>query len=301
MVDELQYKDYYKILGVARTATPEEIKRAYRKLAAKFHPDKNKAKGSEDRFKEVNEANEVLSDAKKREQYDLLGENWRGGQQFTPPPGWQRAQGRGGNAAFGGGGANFSDFFSSLFGGADMGGGGFGQGFSQAPEDSRDVLTITLEEAFHGGMRSLSLSNGRNLEVKIPKGVTEGKSIRLARQGRFGGDLLLEIRYAKHPVFNIDGKNVSCTVNVSPWEAALGAEVSIPTLGGEVSMRVPAGTQGGKKMRLKGRGLPVSSTEAGDQFVQFQVLTPAAATDDDRALYAQLAEHFKGFKPRAAA
>ena len=292
----MQYKDYYKILGVPRTASADEIKRAYRKLAAKYHPDKNKAKGAEEKFKEANEANEVLSDPAKRKRYDTLGPNWQGGQSFSPPPGF----GGGGRASSFGGSGDFSDFFSSLFGGAEGGFGG-GRGFhQQAPEDSRDVLTITLEEAFHGGSRTLQLSTGRTLDVKIPKGIAEGKSIRLAKQGRFGGDLLLEMRYAPHPRFTVQGRDVSCAVNIAPWESALGGEVSVPTLAGEVSLRLPAGTQGGKKMRLKGRGLPAAGAgEAGDQFVQFQMVTPPAASEAERELYAQLAERFADFKPRA--
>jgi curved DNA-binding protein len=295
----MQYKDYYKILGVPRTASPEEIKRAYRKLAAKYHPDKNTAKGSEDKFKEINEANAVLSDAEKRERYDTLGENWQGGQSFTPPPGWGRnSRSRG---QFGGGGADFSDFFASMFGG---GGSPFGAGHQQAApaEDSRDVLTITLEEAFNGGSRSVSLHGGKTLEIKIPKGIQEGKSIRLAKQGRFGGDLLLEIRYAQHPQFTVQGRDLTSTVLIAPWESALGAEVGVATLAGEVRLKIPAGTQGGKRMRLKGRGMPApasSGTEAGDQFVLFQIQTPAASSEADRAAYAALAQHFAGFSARS--
>lgn len=302
----MKYKDYYKILGVERSATAEEIKRAYRKLAAKYHPDKNAAKGSEDKFKEINEANEVLSDPEKRERYDTLGENWQGGQSFSPPPGWGGfGQGGGrsrGQFGAGGGGADFSDFFASMFGG---GGSPFGGGTQQAApaEDSRDTLTITLEEAFNGGSRSVSLHGGKNLEIKIPKGIQEGKSIRLAKQGRFGGDLLLEIRYAQHPTFAVQGRDVTSTVLITPWESALGAEVSVPTLAGEVRLKIPAGTQGGKKLRLKGRGMPGTASnggETGDQFVLFQIQTPAASSEADRAAYAAMAQHFASFTPRAS-
>ena len=290
----MEYKDYYKILGVALTATPAEIKKAYRKLAAEFHPDKSKAKGAEDRFKEVNEANEVLSDAEKRKAYDELGSDWRAGQQFRPPPGWggrgRRTAGGGNPGGFSG---DFSDLFSSMFGG---GGAGMGGGFAPEAEDSRDVLTISLEESFHGGSRRVQLSSGKTLEVKIPKGVTEGQTIRLTGQGRFGGDLLLEMRFAAHPRFEIKGRDLSTVINVTPWESALGATVSVPTLGGDVELKLPAGTQGGKKMRLKGRGLP--GTTAGDQIIEIRVVTPPAASDEDKAFYAQMAERFD-FNPRA--
>lgn len=290
----MEYKDYYKALGVARTATTAEIKKAYRKLAAEFHPDKNKAPGAEDRFKEVNEANEVLSDDAKRKAYDELGSNWRAGQQFRPPPGWGSGRGRrGGGGSPGGFSGDFSDLFSSMFGG---GGGGMGGGFAPEAEDSRDVLTISLEESFHGGSRRVQLSGGRTLDVKIPKGITEGQTIRLSGQGRFGGDLLLEMRFAEHPRFEVKGRDLSCVVPVAPWESALGATVSVPTLGGEVELKLPAGIAGGKKMRLKGRGLPGST--AGDQIIEIRVVTPPAVSDEDRAFYQQMAERF-AFNPRA--
>lgn len=295
----MEYKDYYKALGVGRDASADEIKKAYRKLAREFHPDKNQSKGAEERFKEINEANEVLGDPEKRKAYDALGENWRAGQQFRPPPGWQHmGGGRGGASAGGFGGANFSDFFSSLFGG--MGGaGGFGGmgGFEPDAEDSRDLLTVSLEESFHGGSRRVQLSSGRTLDVKIPKGITEGKTIRLGGQGRFGGDLLLEIRFAPHPRFEVKERDISTVVPVAPWEAALGATIAVPTLGGEVELKLPAGTQGGRKLRLKGRGLPGATP--GDQFVEIRLVTPPAETDEQRAFYTQMAERFAGFAPRA--
>lgn len=300
----MEYKDYYKILGVARTASADEIKKAYRKLAREFHPDKNKAKGAEDRFKEINEANEVLSDAEKRKAYDALGANWRAGQRFEPPPGWDGQMGggrgaRGGRASGFGAGGDFSDFFSSLFGGAAGGaGGGFGNmgGFAPEAEDSRDVLTVSLEESFHGGSRRVQLSSGRTLDVKIPKGVTEGKTIRLNGQGRYGGDLLLEIRFAPHPQFEVKERDLSCVVAVAPWEAALGASIDVPTLGGAVQLKLPAGSQSGKKLRLKGRGLP--GTTPGDQLVEIRVVAPPAESDEQRAFYEEMAQKFVGFKPR---
>lgn len=294
----MEYKDYYKILGVSRSATADEIKKAYRKLAREFHPDKNKAKGAEDKFKEINEANEVLSDAKKRQAYDSLGANWRGGSSFTPPPGWNmggaRPRGRRGHAGADPGG--FSDFFSTLFGG-DMGGGspfGNGGGFGQA-EDSRARLSISLEDSYSGASRTISLSNGRTLNVRIPKGILPGKTIRLAEQGNHGGDLLLEVEFSAHPQFRVEGRDIHCTVNLTPWEAALGTKLPVPTLGGTVELNLPAGAQGGKKMRLKGRGLPGATP--GDQFVTLNIVTPPAVSDEDRKFYEEMGQRFH-FDPR---
>jgi curved DNA-binding protein len=303
----MEYKDYYKTLGVARTATPEEIKRAYRKLAREFHPDKNKSKGAEDKFKEINEANEVLSDAEKRKAYDTLGANWKNGQQFSPPPGWEsmfggragprRAGARGARSGdFGGaGGAGFSDFFSSMFGGGASFGGDF-EDMHGGAQDTRARLSISLEDSYQGAQRQISLG-GRTLSVRIPKGVTAGQTIRLAQQGQHGGDLLLEIDFAPHAQFKVDGRDVQATVNLAPWEAALGAKVPVPTLGGTVELSVPAGTQSGKKMRLKGRGLP--GTTPGDQFVTFQIVTPAPRSEDESGFYRDMAKRFADFDPRA--
>lgn len=303
----MEYKDYYKTLGVARTATPEEIKRAYRKLAREFHPDKNKAKGAEDKFKEINEANEVLSDAEKRKAYDTLGANWKNGQQFSPPPGWEtmfggragprRSAGRGARGGdFGGaGGAGFSDFFSSMFGGGASFGGDF-EDMHGGAQDTRAKLSISLEDSYQGAQRQISLG-GRTLSVRIPKGVTAGQTIRLAQQGQHGGDLLLEIDFAPHAQFKVDGRDVQATVSLAPWEAALGAKVPVPTLGGTVELSVPAGTQSGKKMRLKGRGLP--GTTPGDQFVTFQIVTPNPRSEDENGFYRDMAKRFADFDPRA--
>lgn len=298
----MEYKDYYKILGVPRTASAEEIKRAYRKLARQYHPDKNKAAGAEDRFKEVNEANEVLGDAEKRKAYDALGANWKAGQQFTPPPGWggggfSRGRARAGGAGFSGS-ADFSDFFSQLFGG--MGGmGGMGGGFQDFEEaeapDTRARLTITLEDSYHGAQRQISIG-GRSLNVRIPQGVTAGQTIRLAGQGSRGGDLLLEIEFAPHPQFKLEGRDITTTVNVAPWEAALGGKIEVPTLGGTVELSLPANSRSGQKLRLKNRGLPGKTP--GDQFVQLQIATPPAASEAERAFYTQMAERFAGFNPR---
>jgi curved DNA-binding protein len=299
----MDYKDYYKILGVSRTASADEIKKAYRKLAREFHPDRNKAKNAEEKFKEINEANEVLSDAKKRQAYDSLGANWRGGSQFTPPPGWQGGfGGRGRRGHAGADPSGFSDFFSTLFGGAAGGSpfgnaGGFDMGGGYAgAEDTRARLAISLEDSFNGAHRTINLSDGRNLNVRIPKGITAGQTIRLGNQGAHGGNLLLEIEFAPHARFKVDGRDIQCTVNIAPWEAALGAKVPVPTLGGSVELNLPAGSQSGKKMRLKGRGLPGATP--GDQFVTLQIVTPPAHDDHDRTFYQDMSKRF-AFNPRA--
>jgi curved DNA-binding protein len=301
----MEYKDYYKILGVARTASADEIKRAYRKLARQYHPDKNKAKGSEDKFKEVNEANEVLSDAKKRQAYDQLGANWRAGERFTPPPGWHVDFGQGGGFGRGPrGGAEhgpggFSDFFSTLFGGGLGGfdGQGFediGHSFAGGAGEQRAKIAITLEDSFQGATRNVAVG-GRTLNVRIPQGVVAGQVIRLAGQGARGGNLMLEVEFAPHPTFRVEGRDIHATVALAPWEAALGAKVPAPTLGGTVELNIPAGAQSGKKLRLKGRGLPGAAP--GDEIVTLQIQTPPADGEPDRAFYRDMARRFT-FDPR---
>jgi curved DNA-binding protein len=307
----MEYKDYYKILGVPRSADAAEIKRAYRKLARQYHPDKNTAADAEAKFKEVNEANEVLSDPEKRKAYDALGANWKSGQNFQPPPGWNTGftHGRARAGDFGGGG--FSDFFSQLFGGmggmpgggmpgggARMGGAHFG-GFQDMPmdepvADTRARLAISLEDSFSGVQKQINVG-GRTLSVRIPKGITAGKSIRLAEQGQHGGDLLLEVEFAQHPRFEVEGRDIYHTLKVAPWEAALGGRVPVQTLGGTVELNLPEGSQSGRKMRLKGRGLPGHT--AGDQYVTLQIVTPPPANDEDRKFYADMRERF-AFDPR---
>lgn len=295
----MEYKDYYKVLGVPRTASEAEIKRAYRKLAREFHPDKNQAKDAEERFKTINEANEVLGDPKKRASYDQLGPNWQNGQRFTPPPGWGGAR-----AGFGGDNAGFSDFFSTLFGNAA--GGGAGPGYGGGYEDvassfggARDQqarLAISLEDSFNGATRSVTLGT-RTLSVRIPKGVAAGQSIRLSGQAPRGGDVLLELSFSPHPVFRPEGKDLHMTLNVAPWEAALGSAVPVMTLGGTVELNLPPGTLSGRRLRLKGRGLP--GAPAGDQFVTIQINTPAPETDAQRQIYTQMRALFPNYDPRA--
>jgi len=317
----VEYKDYYKILGVSRSADADEIKRAFRKLARQYHPDKNKSKGAEEKFKEINEANEVLSDAKKRQAYDQLGANWRAGERFTPPPGWNfnvggdfghaggfgRAGARGAGAAgaagaaggFGNGG--FSDFFSTLFGGGFGGFAGAGVeeaegGFEGPGHDQRARIKITLEDSYLGATRHVTVGR-RTLNVRIPKGVIAGQIIRLSGQGPGGGNVLLEVEFADHPRFRAEGRDVHAELLVAPWEAALGAKVPVPTLGGTVELNLPAGTQGGKKLRLKGRGLP--GVTPGDEIVTIQLVTPQAQTDADKAFYEEMKKRFS-FDPRRA-
>jgi curved DNA-binding protein len=295
----MEYKDYYKILGVSRDAPAEDIKRAYRKLARQYHPDKNKAKGAEDKFKEANEANEVLSDPKKRAAYDQLGANWKAGQSFTPPPGWEAHFGQRGAGMRGGfqAGGDFSDFFSTLFGaGGNPFGGAFEDAGFSAAQDQRAQITIALEDSFAGAQRQISLSNGRTLSVKIPRGIADGQTIRLAGQGLRGGDLLLEVHFAPHPEFRLDGRDVHVDLHVAPWEAALGARVPVQTLGGPVEVTVPEGSQSGRKLRLKARGLP--GTPAGDQIVSLEIVTPPATDASDRSFYGEMARRYAGFKPR---
>lgn len=300
----MQYKDYYKILGISREASVDEIKKAYRRLARKYHPDVSKEKDAEQRFKEVGEAYEVLRDAKKRDAYDQLGANWRAGQEFRPPPGWEDVSHGFGGASFRSGTAGgFSDFFESLFGG----GGGFergarGRGFGAPGADHRAALEVTLEEVYSGARKNVRFDNGRTLEVKLPIGVAHGQQIRLSGQGAAGigggprGDLYLEVHIARHAYFRVEERDVLLDLPVAPWEAALGASITVPTLGGRVGIKVPAGSQSGRKLRLKGRGLPGSTP--GDQLVVIQIAVPPADNQRARDFYQRMAEEL-AFDPRA--
>ncbi len=307
----MEFRDYYKTLGVDPDAETDEIKRAYRKLARKYHPDLNKDAGSEDKFKEIGEAWEVLKDPEKRKQYDQLrAGGWRGGDDFQPPPGWSGGFGQAGAGEGFGGFTDFSEFFENLFGG----GMGARRSRSAPGRDIHARVEIDLETAFSGGQRRITLSrtepgpDGRlvrrqqNLEVNIPAGVTPGQQIRLAGQGEPGfnggakGDLYLEVEIQPHRLFELEGRNVHLTLPITPWEAALGARVNVPTLGGKVAMNIPAGASSGKRLRLKGRGLPGKA--AGDQVVTLKVVVPKASTDRQRELYEQLAEE-QDFNPRS--
>jgi curved DNA-binding protein len=288
----MQYRDYYEILGLTRSADADEIKRAYRKLARKFHPDVSKEKNAEAKFKEVQEAYEVLRDSDKRAAYDHLGRDFRSGQQFRPPPDWSQRFGNSGGQRFSDLNG-FSDFFSSLFGGAGAGGGNAGQTDSEAGH-----LDVTVEEAFAGTKRRVMLNEHgrqRQVDVQIPPGVTEGQPLRIPGIGG-RASLIFRIRLTPHPLYEVAGKDVQIELPLAPWEAALGAKVAVPTLGGTVELTVPAGTQSGQKLRLRARGLPGSP--AGDQMVTIKLVTPTAHSAAEKAAYERMKRDFK-FDPRA--
>ncbi|BCX89786.1 curved DNA-binding protein [Methylomarinovum tepidoasis] len=311
----MEYKDYYKILGVSRDATQDEIKRAYRKLARKYHPDVSKEADAEEKFKEVNEAYEVLKDPEKRKAYDQFGAHWKEGQGFQPPPGWEEQFGFGGGGyTEGGRTADFSEFFEALFGGGGFRRGRARSGFRMRGEDLHAKVYIDLEDAYRGTTQTLTLSvpevdpaTGRlvdkhkRLQVKIPKGIREGQKIRLAGQGAPGmgggpaGDLYLEVHFKPHRWFKVEDKDVYLDLPVTPWEAALGAKVPVPTLEGKVELRIPPGSQTDRKLRLKGKGLP--GTPAGDQYVILKIHTPPADTEDKKRFYEEMARKMP-FNPR---
>ncbi|GAB3318602.1 DnaJ C-terminal domain-containing protein [Luteimonas notoginsengisoli] len=297
----MQFKDYYDILGVEPSAGDAEIKTAYRRLARKYHPDVSKEAGAEDNFKAVNEAYEALRDPQKRAAYDQLrARGYRPGDEVQPPAG---GYGQGGGEGFdfdevfagGGAGGGFSDFFESLF--RRQGGGGFSQQQArgrQSQADLRARLAVSLEAVYRGDSVRVGL-NGKTLDVRVPKGVRPGQVIRLAGQGSGGGSLLLEIEYAAHPQFEVDGRNVIYTLPVAPWEAALGATISVPTLGGRVDLKIPANSEAGRKLRLRGRGLPNgASAAAGDQIVELEVQAPTPRSDGQRKAYESLRDAFAG-------
>jgi curved DNA-binding protein len=323
----VKFKDYYEVLGVSKTATEDEIKKAYRKLARKLHPDVNPGdKTAEEKFKELNEAYEVLSDPEKRKRYDQLGPNWKAGADFTPPPGWENVR-----VDFGGfddgfgrgrGAGDFSDFFESLFGGRR--GARAGAGYSMRGQDVEAEISLTLEEAHRGTTRKITLQvvetcpdcqgsgskdgktcptcrgagvvrRPKSLDVTIPPGVREGTVIRLAGQGEPGsngaaaGDLFLRVRIEPHPLFSIVGEDdVQVELPVAPWEAALGAKVSVPTLEGSVEMTIPAGSQAGQRLRLRGQGLNKRGGR-GDQYVKLKIVNPPKLTAREKELFEKLA------------
>lgn len=316
----MEYRDYYQILGVQRTATAAEVKTAYRRLARKYHPDVSKEANAEEHFKQVQEAYEVLKDPEKRAAFDQLGSEWKSGQQFRPPPDW------GSGFEFGGGRARhraraggdeevhaeegFSDFFSSLFGGGSP----FGGAAHRGGRDHHARIDIPLEQAFHGTTSTIELKQPKvtgegtlevlthTVRVTIPPGVADGQLIRLAGQGGpaagggRAGDLYLEAHILPHRLYQVDGRDITLTLPVAPWEAALGAAVTVPTLGGAVEMQIPAGAQSGQKLRLRGRGLP--GQPAGDQYVQLKVVLPPATTAAAKAAYEEMRGKLD-FNPRA--
>ncbi len=323
----VQYKDYYEILGVPRSASDADIKKAFRKLAREFHPDVARdKKKAEEKFKEINEAYEVLSDPAKRKRYDELGADWKAGAEFRPPPGWETFTGgrgfRGTGSAgqeyeFHFGGTGFSDFFEQLFGSMGRGGMGGARGFGGAggfeerdfAARGRDIegdLMVTLDEVVRGSVRSVSVRHNSHTEtyqVKIPAGVAEGQRLRVAGRGEAGsgggaaGDLYLRVRLAKHPDFQVDGHNLSYEAELTPWEAVLGTNISVPTLGDRVNIKIPPGTQNGQKLRVRGRGLPSRDGAHGDLIVVARIEVPRQISDTERKLWEQLGRESK-FNPR---
>jgi len=312
----VQFRDYYETLGVSKRASDEEIRSAFRKLARKYHPDVAKdKKTAEEKFKEINEAYEVLSDPGKRKKYDQLGANWNQPGGFQPPPDWgsgaqpggyyQWSGGDGGGIDFEFGGTGFSDFFEAFFGGGRgrSAFGGFGQR-ERTAERGSDVdadIMVTLEEALHGATRQVSLRRARSkkvetYQVKIPRGVREGQRIRLAGQGEAGerggksGDLFLRVRLARHPDFTVEGADLIHEVRIAPWQAVLGDQLVVPTLEGNARLKVPPGTQGGQRFRLRGCGLPGVSGSRGDLYVVAQIAIPKKLSDREREIWEQLAQ-----------
>ena len=315
MLAAMQFRDYYETLGVPRTATLDDIKRAYRKLARKYHPDVSKEKDAEARFKQVGEAYAVLKDPEKRAAYDRFGENWKNGQEFTPPPDWDQGfEFRGGEPSPGGG-ADFSDFFESLFGRASAGGAGAQRrGPSRGRgEDHHAKVVVDLEDAYTGARRALSLRmpvlddegrvslHERTLDVAIPKGIRAGQTLRLAGQGGAGhgggpnGDLFLEVAFAPHSRYRVDGRDVSFDVPLAPWEAELGATVRVPTPSGDVELSVPPHSVAGRKLRLRGRGIP--GDPPGDLYAVVAIALPRAETEEQKEAYRAMAKAF-GAAPR---
>src|SRR5213082_2567692 len=310
----VQFRDYYETLGVSKTATEDEIRSAFRKLARKYHPDVAKdKKAAEEKFKQINEAYEVLSDPEKRKKYDQLGANWNQPGGFQPPPQWggqpggrsYQWGGDGGGVEFEFGGTGFSDFFEAFFGGGRgrSAFGGFG-GREATTERGADVeadILVTLEEALHGSTRTVSLRSAgsnkiENYQVKIPRGVHEGQRIRLAGQGEAGvgggksGDLFLRVRLARHPDFSVEGSDLIHQVKIAPWQAVLGSTLMVPTLEGKVRLKIPPGTQGGQRFRLREQGLPSISGKRGDLYVVVQTNIPKKLSEREREIWSQFAK-----------
>lgn len=318
----MKYQDYYESLEVPRSASQEDIKKSYRKLARKYHPDVNKQSGAEEKFKRISEAYEVLQDPEKRKRYDALGANWQAGQEFRPPPGYE-----GMKFNFGGGSAEgmagFSDFFESLFGGAKGSGfagaenifdslSGFSGGRSRPDHSGQSheaEITISLEDAFLGANKTITLTtqNGdlsrKSYQVKIPPGSIEGTTIRLAGQGSPGvgagksGDLLLKVHVAPHSRFRVDGRDLIAFTAITPWEACLGSQIDVPLLDGRIKLKIPAGSQNGNRLRLKGKGFPKKDGEPGDCYVELQIVVPTSLNENERELMQKLANVSK-FNPR---
>ena len=332
----VKFKDYYEVLGIKRDASEAQIRQAYRKLARKFHPDVNPGdKVAEDRFKELNEANEVLSDPEKRKRYDQLGPNWKDGADFTPPPGWGRVNVQFDDlgSVFGGGG--FSDFFESLFGGARGAGeaGHQGRARSARGQDSEAEMEISLQDAHRGGRHRITLQTTRpcptcggagtsagvvcstcggsgqvlspkTIDVNIPPAARDGSVIKVRQHGQAGfgggdaGDLYIRLKIKPDPHFVVSGDDITAEVPISPWEAVLGATIEVPTIDGKAEVKIPAGAQGGQRLRLKGQGLNKRAGGRGDQYVKLKVVVPTHPTDKEKELFEELSAS-SHFKPRA--
>jgi DnaJ-class molecular chaperone len=335
----VKFRDYYELLGVERGASEDQIRKAYRKLARKHHPDVNQGdKSAEEKFKDINEAYEVLSDPEKRRRYDQLGANWKNGAEFTPPPGWGRANVEFGDlgSIFSGGG--FSDFFDTLFGGgraAQSAGSGRARARPQSArgQDAEAEMEISLEDAHRGGRHRITMQgaaacptcngtgtssgvvcstcrgsgqvlNPKTIDVNIPPGARDGSVIKLARQGQQGagggepGDLYIKLKVRPHTVFTVSGDDITAEVPVSPWEAVLGAAIEVPTIDGKAEMKIPAGAQGGQRMRLRGQGLNKRGGGRGDQYVRLKIVVPSHPTEREKELYKEMAEA-SHFNPRA--
>lgn len=304
----MEYKDYYKIMGLKRDALPDEIKPAYRKLARKYHPDVSKKPNTEAMFKETAEAYEVLKDPQKRAAYDRLDPNLKSGQAFHPPPNWDSGFEFGGGGFTGAGDNDFSPFFEELFGQQ-----AHAAQFNARGQDHHAKVVVELDDAFHGATRSISLQSpeldqhgqarvvNRTLKVKIPKGIKEGQQIRLTGQGSAGidqggkGDLYLEIHFQPHALYRVEGRDLYMQLPVAPWEGALGATVKMPTPAGTVDLKIPAGSNSDNKLRLKGRGIP--GTPSGDIYVTLSVVTPPADSDQAKTFYKEMASKL-AFNPR---
>jgi len=309
----MKYKDYYKILGVERSATEADIKKAYRKLARKYHPDVSKEKDAEERFKEVGEAYEVLKDSEKRKAYDEMG-SYQPGQDFRPPPGWEQAFHSGGMHGFADeGDIDLFDLLSGLGGGFRRGRGG--AGFRAPGQDYEVTVHLSVEEAARGVEIEVPLStaelteegvvrrNTRTVKVRIPKGATDGQRLRVPGKGGPGqgghhGDLYVNIHLRPHDVFRVSGHDLYLELPVAPWEAALGAEVQVPTLDGRISVKVPAGSRAGQKLRVRGKGLPRPGGGEGDLYAVLQVVTPSVLSEREKQLYSEL-QKVSSFNPRA--
>jgi curved DNA-binding protein len=315
----MEFKDYYRIVGVPRDATADDIKRAYRRMARKQHPDVSKDPQAETRFKELGEAYEVLKDPVKRAAYDRLGADWKSGQEFRPPPDWDTGVETAGEGFSPGGTADFSDFFEALFGRAARGHASPGRGgrvtLHAEGEDRHAKVLIDLEDAYKGATRTITLQvaevdgqgrpsmRERKLNVTFPRGIRAGQVLRLAGEGAPGlgqgraGDLYLEVEFRPHPRYRVEEHDVYLDLPVAPWEAALGATVRVPTPGGLVELKVPAGSTARSRLRLKGRGIPGSTP--GDLYVVLQIVLPPAKDEATRTFYRDMAGKFGTFDPRA--